>query len=93
MKKEELLQWLINFGREWVGIDRLHTVYMADKVDPYGREFLSMLDNLHDCMYITKRTKRTKSQIQHRVKGRWYEVELKTEQYRLTERAIDSLNE
>ena len=93
MKKEDILTWLITFGREWVGINDLYQTYKTNNEDLWSSDFRDMLEQMHNAMYTTKRTKLTKSEIQHRVKGRWYEVELKTEQYRLTERAINSLNE
>lgn len=98
VEKEDILKWLITFGREWVGIDEVHEAYRIS-TDSYQPTFWHMLKAMHDAAYITKRHKAIK--VDYYVKApskhskewtRKYK-DLGFEQYRLTQRAIDSLNE
>lgn len=84
MNKEDVLTWLITFGREWVGVAKLHEVYTDNKVRDLI-EFWDKLSDWHDGAYVTKR-----NNIQN------YEKVYKDssiEEYRLTDKAINSLNE
>jgi hypothetical protein len=91
MEKEDILQWLISFGREWTDIEQLYEVYAADPVDPHDRKFWKMLDDMHDAMYITKRNKVEMAVLEFMPEAE--PTEILNTQYRLTERAINSLEE
>lgn len=93
MNKEDILTWLITFGREWVDIARLHQVYTADQVDPYGNAFWDKIQTMHDTMLITKRTKRHKVELPaSKVAGLVHPTHILVEEYRLTPRALYTLN-
>lgn len=89
MNKEDILTWMINFGREWTGLNDLYQLYKTSNVDLWTSDFRDMLGQMHDAMFITKRTKLIKSRF--RIRGKEYDIQ--HAQYRLTERAIKSLEE
>ncbi len=87
MNKEDILVWLTQLGKEWVGLTAVYHAF----VDKHGvsevLEFWDRLDEWHDGAYITKR--HADAQFDKKYNLSLHES---IEQYRLTKKAIDSLN-
>lgn len=86
MSKEDVLTWLTQLGTGWVG---LAAIYYAFE-DKGAIKFWDDINEWHDGAYITKRhntanyEKHISMSIRHKHS---------IEQYKLTKKAIDSLNE
>lgn len=88
MSKEDILVWLTQLGKEWVGLTAVYHAFVDNHGVSEVIEFWDRLDEWHDGAYITKRHADAKfnptyASSQHE----------SIEQYRLTKKAINSLNE
>ena len=87
MNKEDILVWLTQLGKEWVGLIDVFNTFVSDEPDADRDVFWYNLESWHNGAYITKRHADAKfnptyASSQHE----------SIEQYRLTKKAIDSLN-
>jgi hypothetical protein len=88
VNKEDILVWLTQLGKEWVGLIDVFNTFASDEPDADRDVFWYNLDDWHNGAYITKRyaDAHFNKEYQHSLNDR-------IEQYRLTKKAIDSLNE
>jgi hypothetical protein len=85
VNKEDILVWLTQLGTDWVGIATVYTTYN----DEHDISFWDRLDEWHDGAYITKRHADAKFNPAHAS----YQTHESIEQYKLTQKAIRSLEE
>lgn len=88
MNKEDILVWLTQLGKEWVGLTAVYHAF----VDKYEVDeviyFWDKLEDWHNGAYITKRLADAKFNPIYAISHNEG-----IEQYRLTKKAINSLNE
>ena len=88
MNKEDILVWLTQLGKEWTGLIDVFNTFASDEPDADRDVFWMNLQTWHDGAYITKR--HADAQFN---KDYQYSLHESIEQYRLTKKAINSLNE
>jgi hypothetical protein len=89
VNKEDVLTWLTQLGTDWVSVAKLHEVYTDNQVNDLI-EFWDKLIDWHDGAYATKRLN-TANFDKYRSMG--YNDRDSIEEYRLTKKAIRSLEE
>ena len=87
MTKEQVLIWLTQLGKDWVG---LHEVYEAFGGPANSLMFWENLLKWHDGAYITKRHNQYVWEKYHK-KNFLKNTDPSIEQYRLTKRALELL--
>jgi hypothetical protein len=87
VNKEDILVWLTQLGKEWTGLTAVYHAFVGNHEVHEVQKFWDKLDDWHDGAYITKR--HADAQF-----DKDYSLSLheSIEQYRLTKKAIDSLN-
>jgi hypothetical protein len=87
VNKEDILVWLTQIGTEWTGLATVYTAYVDTNEVHEVQKFWDKLDDWHNGAYITKRyaDAQFSKDYQHSLNDR-------IEQYRLTKKAINSLN-
>ena len=85
VKKEDILQWLIKFGHEWVDWN--------DVYDLIDMEVVGDILEWHDAMLVTKRTKLITYKSVSLFSKEFKKFDIAHAQYRLTKRAITMLEE
>jgi hypothetical protein len=92
VNKEDVLTWLTQLGTGWVSVAKLHEVYTANEVNDI-MEFWDKLTDWHDGAYATKRYNLANYEKQYKNQYRSYKTSMGVEEYRLTKKAIRSLEE
>lgn len=81
MTKEEVLIWLTQLGRDWVGLHEVYEVYDDE-------HFWTNIEKWHDAAHLTRRYN-TANFERYREMG--YNEEDSIEEYRLTNKALSLL--
>ena len=87
VNKEDILVWLTQLGKDWVGLSTMYEAYVVRHEVNEVLAFWDKLEDWHNGAYITKR--HADAQFNKEYQNLFHES---IEQYRLTKKAIDSLN-
>jgi hypothetical protein len=87
VNKEDILVWLTQLGKEWTGLTKVYETFVGRHEVHEVLAFWKKLEDWHDGAYITKR--HADAQFNKEYQQSLHE---NIEQYRLTKKAIDSLN-
>lgn len=88
MNKEDILVWLTQIGTEWIGLTKVYETFVGRHEVNDVLEFWDRLESWHDGAYITKRHADAKFNPVYLISHKEG-----IEQYRLTKKAINFLNE
>lgn len=86
MSKEDILVWLTQLGKEWVGLTAVYHAFVDKHEVDEVIYFWDKLEDWHNGAYITKRHADAKFTYHD-------SLHESIEQYRLTKKAIEALNE
>jgi HEPN domain-containing protein len=89
VNKEDVLIWLTQLGKDWVGLTVAFRTFVGIHEVDDVLEFWEKLESWHDGAYITKRYADAKFNPAHAS----YQKHESIEQYKLTNKAIRSLEE
>jgi hypothetical protein len=87
VNKEDILVWLTQIGTEWTGLTKVYETFVGRHEVDGVLEFWEKLESWHDGAYITKRHADAQFNKEYNLS-----LHESIEQYRLTKKAIDSLN-